>query len=159
MVCCATNSIITQYTAIKRLIRCCCAPCSFTPYLSILVVLFVCSCWLDILPCWLLSICVTLLFYMLFNSFLLPYYLTALTLYHLATITALYRFISLVFVLLLPWCVAGLHYDNNTLIVCVISLYLVLVGWYVYFVIYIYLLVPLAYIHEKRITAIISAIP
>jgi len=32
---------------------------------------------------------------MLFNLFLLACYLTALTLYHLATITALYRFIPL----------------------------------------------------------------
>lgn len=80
--------------------------------------------------CYILAICVrgVDIGYMLFNSLVLACSFVTLTLYHLATITALYCFISLLFVFIRSLGVAGLHYDNNTLIVCVISLYFLYLG-------------------------------
>lgn len=51
--------------------------------------------------CWLLSLSVLYIGYMLFNSLVLACSIVTLTLYHLATITALYR------LYLSPWCIAG----------------------------------------------------
>lgn len=93
--------------------------------------------------CYILAICVrgVDIGYMLFNSLVLACSFVTLTLYHLATITALYCFISLLFVFIRSLGVAGLYYDNAPLKGAYL---LVLLGWY-----YIFSFL-LTYTNEKR---------
>lgn len=87
-------------------------------WLSVYVVL-VCLCWLLSL-----SVCSAVYFV---PAGLLVSYLAIIPL------ISIYRFISLLFVLLLPWCVAGIIYDKAPLKGAYL-LVLVLLGWYLYFI-------------------------